>query len=171
MARMFADGDDLVVHLAWREKAAARRGDVRVPLTAVCRVTVEPDWWRALRGVPQRGIWIPGVRCIGTRSHHAGMDFVAIRSGRPVVCVELRLSAPFRLLAVSFPTRAAAKTAAQWLGRTAPKIDTSTPWRQPLPVPEENSAPATSARAVIRSAQDQPNSRLASGSARSTAER
>ncbi|RPE40712.1 hypothetical protein EDD90_3775 [Streptomyces sp. Ag109_O5-1] len=144
MARMFADGDDLVVHLAWREKTAARRGDVCVPLTAVCRVAVEPDWWRALRGVPQRGVWIPGVRCIGTRSHHAGLDFVAIRSGRPVVCVELRPSAPFRLLAVSLPTSAEARTTAQWLGRTAPKIDTSTPWRQPLPVPEENSAPATS---------------------------
>jgi hypothetical protein len=147
VARMFVDGDDLVVHLAWREKAAARRGDVRVPLTAVCRVTVEPDWWRALRGVPQRGVWIPGARCIGTRSHQAGMDFVAIRSGRPVVCVELRPYAPFRLLAVSVPTGAEARTTCQWLSRTAPKIDASTPWRQPLPVPEENSAPATSCTA------------------------
>ncbi|MCX4904837.1 hypothetical protein [Streptomyces sp. NBC_00878] len=141
MARMFVDGDDLVVHLTWREKAAARGGDLRVPLTAVCRVTVEPDWWRALRGAPQRGISIPGTLCIGTRSHHAGTDFVAIRSGRPLVCVELRPSAPFRLLAVSVPTRAEAQATAQWLGRTAPKIDTSTPWRQPLPVPAENSAP------------------------------
>lgn len=144
MARLFVDGDDLVVHLSCVEKAAARRGDVRVPLTAVCRVTVEPDWWRALRGVPQRGVWVPGTRCIGMRSHHAGMDFVAIRSGRPVVCVELRPAAPLRLLGVSVPTRTEARSTVDWLGRTAPKIDTSTPWRQPLPVPEENSAPATS---------------------------
>ncbi|MGW3411389.1 hypothetical protein [Streptomyces sp. NPDC000888] len=139
MARILVNGDDVVVHLSWRERAAARRGDVRVPLTAVCRVTVEAAWWRALRGVRQRGVWIPGVRFIGTRSRHVGMDFVAIRFGRPVVCVELRPGAPFRLLAVSVPTRGEARATAQWLGRTAPKIDTSTPCRQPLPVPEENS--------------------------------
>ncbi|MCX4404143.1 hypothetical protein OG840_21065 [Streptomyces sp. NBC_01764] len=139
MARMFVDGDDLVVHLSWREKAAARRGSVRVPLTAVSRVTVEPAWWRALRGDPHRGVWIPGARCIGTRRHNAGMDFVAMRPGRPVVCVELRPSAPFRLLAISSPTRAEARTTAESLGGNAPEIDTSTPWRQPLPVPEEHS--------------------------------
>lgn len=137
MARMFVDGDDLVVHLSWREKAAARRGNVRLPLTAVNRVTVEPDWWRVLRGVPHRGVWIPGARCIGTRRHQAGTDFVAIRPSRPVVCVELRTSAPFRLLAVSLP-EAQARTTAQSLGASAPNIDTSTPWRQPLAVPEEN---------------------------------
>jgi hypothetical protein len=43
MARMFNDGDDLVVHLSWQERTSARRGDVRVPLTAVWRVTVEAD--------------------------------------------------------------------------------------------------------------------------------
>jgi hypothetical protein len=158
MARMFVDGDDLVVHLSWREKAAARRSDVRVPLTAVCRVTVEDAWWRALRGVPQRGVWIPGTRCIGTRSHLAGKDFVSLRPGRPVVCVELRPTAPFRLLAVSAPTRREARTTAQWLGRTAPKIDTSTPCRQPLPVPEENSEGSTSCRlpAKRRRARNRP---------------
>lgn len=142
MARIFVEGDDLVVHLSWRERAAARHGNVRAPLTAVIRVTVEPDWWRALRGVPRRGVWIPGTWCIGTRSHQAGMDFVAIRSGRPVVCVELRTSspAPFSLLGVSVPTPAEATNTAQSICGKAPQIDTSTPWRQPLPVPGENSA-------------------------------
>jgi hypothetical protein len=145
MARIFVDGDDLVVRLSWREKAAARHGNVRAPLTAVRRVTVEPDWWRALRGVPHRGVWIPATWCIGTRSHQAGMDFVAIRSGRPVVCVELRPSSPspspspFSLLGVSVPTREEAANTAQAICGKAPEIDTSTPWRQPLPVPEENS--------------------------------
>ncbi|MGW4981506.1 hypothetical protein [Streptomyces mirabilis] len=69
MARILVTGDDLVVRLPWWEKAAAGRGTVRVLLAAVCRVTVEPDWWRALRGVAQRGVWIPGVMCIGTRGH------------------------------------------------------------------------------------------------------
>lgn len=142
MARIFVDGDDLVVHLSWRERAATRHRNVRAPLTAVIRVTVEPDWWRALRGVPQRGVWIPGTWCVGTRSHQAGMDFVAIRSGRPVVCVELRTSstAPFSLLGVSVPTPAEATRTAQSICGKAPQIDTSTPWRQPLPVPGENSA-------------------------------
>ncbi|MFB7757406.1 hypothetical protein ACFC18_48835, partial [Streptomyces sp. NPDC056121] len=112
------------------------------PLTAVSRVTVEPDWWRALRGVPQRGVWIPETWCVGTRSHPAGMDFVAIRPGRPVVCVELRASssAPLSLLGVSVPTRAEATATAQSICGKAPNIDTSTTWRQPLPVPEENSS-------------------------------
>lgn len=142
MARILVDGDDLVVHLSWREKAAARHGNVRAPLTAVSRVTVEPDWWRALRGVPHKGVWIPDTWCIGTRSNQAGMDFVAIRSGRPVVCVELRTSAssPFSLLGVSVPTHADATNTAQAISEKAPEIDTSTPWRQPLPVPEEDSA-------------------------------
>ncbi|GAA1223093.1 hypothetical protein GCM10009646_08070 [Streptomyces aureus] len=70
------------------------------------------------------------------------MDFVAIRSGRPVVCVELRTSSPvpFSLLGVSVPTRAEATNTAQSICGKAPGIDTSTPWRQPLPVPEEKSA-------------------------------
>ena len=33
--------------------------------------------------------------------------------------------------------RAAAEAAARLLRRLAPSIDTSTPWRQPLPVPDE----------------------------------
>ncbi|MFF4758253.1 hypothetical protein [Streptomyces sp. NPDC001292] len=140
MAWMLADGDDVVVHVTLRERAASRHGDVRVPLTAVRRVTVEPDWWRALRGVPLRGVSVPGARYIGTRRHHAGVDFVVIRPGEPVVCVELRSSASFQLLAVSVPTRAEARTTARSLVRAAPRLDTSTPCRQPLPVPEEDSA-------------------------------
>ncbi|MGW0879763.1 hypothetical protein [Streptomyces sp. NPDC002671] len=138
MAWMAADGDELVVRLTWRERLAARRGEVRVPLAAVCRVTVEPDWWRALRGDPVRGLWIPGVRCIGTRCHLGGADFVVLRPGRPAVCAELWPSAPFRLLAVCVPTRAEAEATARSLAGAAPHLDTSTPCRQPLPVPGED---------------------------------
>ncbi|MEW2623278.1 hypothetical protein [Streptomyces sp. NPDC048106] len=141
MARMLVDGDDVVVRLALRERAAARHRDVRVPLTAVRRVTVEADWWRALRGVPRRGVAVPGVRCVGTRRHQAGVDFVVVRSGEPVVCVELRPPAPFRLLSVSAPTPAKARAMALRLVRAAPGLDTSTPCRQPLPVPGEDAAP------------------------------
>ncbi|MER6063158.1 hypothetical protein ABT167_18615 [Streptomyces sp. NPDC001792] len=143
MARILVDGDDLVLHLAWWQRVAARRRDVRVPLTAVCRVTAEAEWWRALRGVRQRGTWIPGGWSIGTRGHPGGTDFVALRPGRPVVVVELRPSAPFRLLAVSVPDDDEARATARRLGRTAPRIDTSTRYRQPVPVAEETSAGST----------------------------
>ncbi|MFE1584100.1 hypothetical protein ACFW6Q_00180 [Streptomyces sp. NPDC058737] len=135
MARILVGDDDLVVRLSWRERAAAHRGTVRVPLTAVRRVTVEPDWWRALRGVALRGVWIPGVLSAGTRGHAGGQDFVALRPAGPVVCVELRSTAPFDFLAVSVPGDA--RAAAEGLRRSAPDIDASTAWRQPLPVAEE----------------------------------
>lgn len=145
MARILVDGDDLVVHLSWWQRVAARRGDVRVPLTEVCRVTVEAEWWRALRGVRQRGTWIPGGWSIGTRGHPGGTDFVALRPGRPVAVVELRPAAPFRLLAVSVPDDDEGRATAQWLGRTAPRIDTSTRYRQPVPVAGETSDGSTPA--------------------------
>ncbi|MEU9399900.1 hypothetical protein [Streptomyces sp. SID4985] len=132
MARMSVDGDELVVRLSLRERAAARHGDVRVPLAAVRRVTAEPGWWRALRGVPLRG-----TARIGTRAHQAGTDFTVVRPGKPVVCVELRPPAPYRLLAVSVPTLTDARSTAGSLGRSAPGLDTSTRYRQPLPVPGE----------------------------------
>lgn len=138
MARILVKDDDLVVALSWREKAAVRRGGVRVPLAAVRRVTVEPDWWRALRGVALHGVWVPGVLCVGTRRHPGGQDFVALRPGRPVVCVELRPPAAFRLLAVS--VRDDAEATAERLRRIAPDLDASTPFRQPLPVAEETVA-------------------------------
>jgi hypothetical protein len=138
MAHVLAEDDHVAVRLAWWEKAAARHGDVRVPLAAVRRVTAEPDWWRVLRGTHERGLRIPGVLCIGTRRHQAGKDFTAVRPGRPVVGVELWPSAPFRLLAVSTRDRVEAEAAAERIRRAAPRIDTSTRWRQPLPVPDES---------------------------------
>lgn len=135
MARVLLKDDDLVVRLSWWEKAAAHHGTVRVPLTAVRRVTVESDWWRALRGVALHGVWIPGVLSAGTRGHAGGQDFVALRPGRPVVCVELRSSAPFAFLAVS--VRGDARATAERLRCSAPDVDVSTDWRQPLPVAQE----------------------------------
>jgi hypothetical protein len=133
---MAVKGTDLVVRLAWWEKAAARHGDIRVPLEAVRRLIVEPDWWRALRGNARRGLWIPGTLCVGTRGHHGGRDFVVVRPGGPVVCVALWPGAPFSLLAVSVPDDAEAT--ARRLRRAAPRIDTSTLAREAVPVPGED---------------------------------
>lgn len=138
---MRVEGDDLVVRPALWERAAARQGDVRVPLAAVCRVTVETDWWRTMRGSHRRGICVPGLVCVGTRAHQAGVDYVALRPGRPLVCVELRPSAPLRLLVVAARTASRAEAVARAVRGAAPRIDESTPWRQPLPVPPESEDP------------------------------
>ncbi|MCH6158861.1 hypothetical protein [Streptomyces marispadix] len=120
MARLLVEDDDLIVRLPWWEKAAARHGDVRVPLAAVRRVRTERDWWRALRGVARRGVWISGALYAGTRRDHEEDDFVAFRPGRPVVCVEVRPGTPWRLLSVSV---ADPEATARWLRRRAPDLD------------------------------------------------
>jgi hypothetical protein len=136
---MLVKGENLVLRLSWWEKTAARHRDVRVPLATVRRVTVEPDWWRALRGVARRGVWIPGTLCVGTRGHHGGKDFTVVRPGSPVVCVFLWPGAPFSLLAVSAGDDAEAT--AHRLRLLAPRIDPSTHAHEALPVPEETDPP------------------------------
>ncbi|MER5217991.1 hypothetical protein ABT063_47745 [Streptomyces sp. NPDC002838] len=103
MARVAVEGTDIVVRLAWWEKLAARRRGLRVPVAALRGVHVEPDWWRALRGAHVRGIWIPERLYAGIRQLPDGQDFAVIRERGPVLCVELRRSAPFRRLALSVP--------------------------------------------------------------------
>ncbi len=102
MARLVMEGEDVVVRLSWRERAMTRCRDIRLPLTAVRDAWVEPDWWRALRGVRRRGRCRPGRFCLGEWSHRDGTDFVAVRAGSPVICVHLRRSAaPFARLSVA----------------------------------------------------------------------
>ncbi|WP_175410312.1 hypothetical protein [Streptomyces sp. TRM64462] len=107
MARVVLDDRDIVFRLAWWEWPAARRREVRVPVSALRDAHVEPDWWRALRGEAGRGLWLPG-RCVGVRHLPEGRDFVAVRAGRPVLCVDLRRGAPFLRLAASVPDAEAA---------------------------------------------------------------
>ncbi|WP_137991553.1 hypothetical protein [Streptomyces vilmorinianum] len=103
MARVSVEGTDIVVRLSLRETLAARRRTVRVPLSALREVRVEPDWWRALRGLRGRGLWIPDRLCVGVRVLPDGRDFAAVKPGEPVVCVELRRDAAFGRLAVTDP--------------------------------------------------------------------
>ncbi|MGW1881629.1 hypothetical protein [Streptomyces sp. NPDC001970] len=103
MARFGVVGEELVVRLAWWEKAVVRRWKVSVPLAAVESVTVLPEWWRLLRGIPGRRLVVPGAVCLGTWEHR-GEDFLAIRPRHPaVVCVDLRAPSPFVRIAVSSP--------------------------------------------------------------------
>ncbi|MGW2635261.1 hypothetical protein ACWC2K_39085 [Streptomyces chattanoogensis] len=137
MAQLTLNDDQLVIHLRWAEKAAARRTRVQVPLSAVRTVAIERDWWRALRGRRGPGVWIPGVICVGVRRHSAGRDFVVVRpAGGPVLCIGLRPSSAFSLLAVSVPDP---DTIANRLRDAAPKLAPAAGgglWRS-LPVPEE----------------------------------
>ncbi|MGW0936688.1 hypothetical protein [Streptomyces sp. NPDC002666] len=103
MARVLIEGTDIVVRLSWWEKAAARHRDVRVPASVLRHVYVEPDWWRALRGERESGTCVPGRLCAGIRNHREGQDFTLVRSGGPVLCVEMHRSSPLSRLAVSVP--------------------------------------------------------------------
>ncbi|MGW3952006.1 hypothetical protein ACWEKM_13925 [Streptomyces sp. NPDC004752] len=103
MARPAVDGRDLVVRLGVPERLLVRRvRAVRVPLAAVRDATVEPDWWRALRGLPRFGRWLPDRFCVGEWRHPEGRDLVAVREHGPVVVVDLwPSSAPYARLVVS----------------------------------------------------------------------
>ncbi|MEU6576869.1 hypothetical protein [Streptomyces sp. NPDC046805] len=101
LARLDVDGGDLVVRLGWAERFLARRREVRVPLSAVREVRVEPDWWRGLRGLPRSARWLPDRFCVGEWRHPGGRDFVAVREHGPVVVVDLKPSATFARVTLS----------------------------------------------------------------------
>ncbi|WP_418960258.1 hypothetical protein [Streptomyces tritici] len=103
MARVRVRDGELVVRLAWWERLAARRGDLRVPLADLRQAYIEPDWWRALRGGRGRGLWIPDRVAVGVRELPMARDFTAFRPGRPVLCLNFRPSAEFGRIAVQDP--------------------------------------------------------------------
>ncbi|WP_185893767.1 hypothetical protein [Streptomyces sp. WAC05950] len=96
------EGTEVVVRLGLREGLAARRRQVRVPVSALREVHVERSWWRVLRGRAGHGTWSPG-RCSGVRNRPDGEDFVAVRAESTVLCLELDAGAPYRRVAVSVP--------------------------------------------------------------------
>jgi hypothetical protein len=67
MAELQVDGGDLLVRLSPLEKLGALRGDVRVPLAAVCDIRWVDNLWPELRGVRAPGTGFPGVIALGTR--------------------------------------------------------------------------------------------------------
>ncbi|MBT2443758.1 hypothetical protein J7E93_27400 [Streptomyces sp. ISL-36] len=142
MARLVIQGEELVVRLSWWEKAAARRGNVHVPLRAVDKVQVEPSWWRVLRGTPSRGAWIPDVLCLGVREAAGVKDFVAIRPRRgPVACLDLHPDAsPFARVAVS--DRVPEATAATVRTAVRRRASAPRPARLPDPDPDPDTVPA-----------------------------
>ncbi|MGA5823734.1 hypothetical protein ACPC54_38460 [Kitasatospora sp. NPDC094028] len=101
MARLMVEGADLVVRLRWWERLVTRSGPVRVPLTAVEKVTITRQPWRVVRGVRESGLLVPGRLCLGVWRHPGGRDFVALRPFTDVVVsVDLRRPSPFTRVAV-----------------------------------------------------------------------
>ncbi|MER6398593.1 hypothetical protein ABT263_21440 [Kitasatospora sp. NPDC001603] len=101
MARLRVEGADLVVRLRWWERLVTRSGPVRVPLTAVEKVTIARQPWRVVRGVRESGLLVPGRLCLGVWRHPGGRDFVALRPFTDVVVsVDLRRSSRFARIAV-----------------------------------------------------------------------
>jgi hypothetical protein len=102
VATVIVQRDDLVVALNPLEKLAALRGDVRVPLSAVRAVLVEPYPWLAMRGIGAPGTGLPGVIAYGVRRMTRDRnDFAALIAGRSAIRVELDAPASFARLLVS----------------------------------------------------------------------
>jgi hypothetical protein len=118
MASLIVEGGDLVVRLSGWERAAAFRGDVRVPLAAVRSVAVQPQPWSALRGMRAPGTGFPGLIAYGVRRMTGERpDFAAVLGKRPVVEVELDPPAEFARLLVSVSDPEAAASAVRGAAR------------------------------------------------------
>ncbi len=95
------DHDQLVLHLRPSEKVWGFHGDVRVPLSAVRRVTAPDNAWVELRGWRMAGVALPGLIALGTRRHGEGYDFTAVHRQRPTVQVDLNGPPRWQRLLVS----------------------------------------------------------------------
>jgi hypothetical protein len=87
MATFTTSGDVLAVTLTAREKVAAAHRDIRVPLSAVREVRVEPDALAAVRGLRAPGPAILRRTKIGVWRRHGRRQFVVARRGMPAVHV------------------------------------------------------------------------------------
>jgi len=105
MATLNVNGGDLVVHLSPLERLGMFRGDVRVPLTAVRSVGIEPHPWqdlhrrRTVRISP--GVGIPGIAALGARGFGGARAFTAVYGQRPAVRIDLDPSAQFGHLLIT----------------------------------------------------------------------
>jgi hypothetical protein len=118
MASLIIDGGELVVRMSRWERAAAFRGDVRVPLAAVRSVAIEPQPWSALRGMRAPGTGFPGLIAYGVRRTTGERpDFAAVLGKRPVVQVELDPPSEFARLLVSVADPEAAVSAVRAAAR------------------------------------------------------
>lgn len=136
MAHVTVEGAEVVVRLGLREGLAARRRQVRLPVSALREVRVERSWWRVLRGRAGHGTWSPG-RCSGVRNRPDGEDFVAVRAESTVLCLELDAGAPYRRVAVSVPDPERAERAVRAAMPEVPGDEPSEPPQHRPPLQHE----------------------------------
>jgi hypothetical protein len=89
MAKISTSDGMLGVRLSRREKIAAGRGDLRVPLMAVRDVRVHPDALVAARGGRPPGAGVPGMAKIGISRGRGRRALIVARRGIPAVCLTL----------------------------------------------------------------------------------
>ena len=122
MATLLVDGDDVVLHLRWREKVAGFHADVRAPLSAVQSVRVLSDPLSEMRGWRMAGLAIPRAFAFGTRRHGDGYDFTILRGPRPGVQLELSHGRFQRLVVSATDAEDAASTAARVAGAAGIRV-------------------------------------------------
>lgn len=122
MATLLVDGDDVVLHLRWREKVAGFHADVRAPLSAVQSVRVLSDPLLEMRGWRMAGLAIPRAFAFGTRRHGEGYDFTMVRGPRPGVQLELSQGRFQRLIVSAIDAEDAASTAARVAGAAGIRV-------------------------------------------------
>jgi hypothetical protein len=122
MATLLVDGDDVVLHLRWREKVAGFHADVRAPLSAVQSVRVLSDPLLEMRGWRMAGLAIPRAFAFGTRRHGDGYDFTIVRGPRPGVQLELSHGRFQRLVVSAIDAEDAASTAARVAGAAGIRV-------------------------------------------------
>jgi hypothetical protein len=123
VASLVVEGNELVVTLSAVEKFGAFRGNVRVPLSAVKSVVVEPDPWSALRGMRAPGTGMPGVVAYGVRRlPGVCRDFAALTGRGPAVRVDLTQDSPFGRLLVSVADPEATVTSVQQALTAGPAV-------------------------------------------------
>jgi hypothetical protein len=119
MAELSVDGDQLVVRLTFGEKVWGLHGNMRLPLSAVTRVSVVDSVWIELRGWRMAGVALPGRVALGTRKHGTGYDFTAIHRQLPVIQVDFNGLPRYERLVVSVPEGADAATEADRIAAAA----------------------------------------------------
>lgn len=89
MAQLLIEGNTLVVRLGIVDTMLSVRSTIRVPLTAVQRVYVDPVVAEEPRGIKAPGTHVPGLLTKGTFHCDGVKTFWNVRRGTNAVVVEL----------------------------------------------------------------------------------
>ncbi|GAB3120182.1 hypothetical protein [Glaciibacter psychrotolerans] len=82
--------DRLEIHLSRAEKTMSlRRDGIVVQRENIRSVTITDDPWIWIRGIRAPGLEVPLVIATGTWKFHGGKDFIAIKSKRQAVVIDL----------------------------------------------------------------------------------